>query len=241
MGSSGQEDEVHRIKSLVVVALSCGMLLSACASGWSDRSEIVLTTEAVEETAEPQSAETEETAAETAAPPAQEVKEIKEPERIVIHVCGAVNREGVYTLDAGSRVYEAVSAAGGFAQDADEAYINQAEILADGVRLRIPTKAETEAAAQTAAESQPPVPEVLSGGKDAPKAAAGSGGADGKININTADKETLCRLSGIGESTAAKIIAWRDANGAFSRIEDIMQVSGIKEKLFAKIKDDITV
>ena len=158
---------------------------------------------------------------------------------IVVHVCGAVNREGVYTLDAGSRVYEAVAAAGGFAQGADEAYINQAEILTDGVRLRIPTREETEAAASLTAEAQAPVPDVLVGGAAAQTDTGGMAG--GKININTADAETLCRLPGVGESTAAKIIAWRDANGGFSRIEDIMQVSGIKEKLFAKIKDDITV
>ena len=229
---------MHRIKFWVVLTLSFGMLMSACASGRSDRSEIVLTAEAAEETAESQPSGSDTAADQAEAPPAPAPEPVK-PEVIVVHVCGAVNREGVYTLDAGSRVYEAVAAAGGFAQGADEAYINQAEVLTDGVRLRIPTRAETEAAAEVTAQAQAPVPEVLVGG--APDQADTGGMSGGKININTADAETLCRLSGVGESTAAKIIAWREANGGFSRIEDIMQVSGIKEKLVAKIKDDITV
>ncbi len=229
---------MRKIYFWVVLSLSCGMLLSACASGRSDRSELVLTAEAVEETEEPQSSDAEGPAVQEETSPAHAAAEPEKPQMIVVHVCGAVNREGIYTMDAGSRVYEAVAAAGGFAADADEAYINQAEILTDGIRLRIPTREET-AAEQTAGQVQAAVPEVMTGGT-----APGGGDASaagGKININTADAETLCRLSGVGESTAAKIIAWREANGGFSRIEDIMQVSGIKEKLFNKIKDDITV
>ncbi|MCR5674157.1 MAG: ComEA family DNA-binding protein [Lachnospiraceae bacterium] len=156
---------------------------------------------------------------------------------IVVHVCGAVREPGVYTLDAGSRVCQAVEAAGGFSPDADEACVNQAQILTDGTRLRIPTGEET-AAAANGGEPGAQDPVIVTAG------AAEEGNrtpADGRININTADAETLCRLHGVGESTAAKIIAWRETNGRFRRIEDIMQVSGIKEKLFAKIKDDITV
>ncbi|MCR4763787.1 MAG: ComEA family DNA-binding protein [Lachnospiraceae bacterium] len=159
------------------------------------------------------------------------------PAKVVIHVCGAVNRQGVYTLDEGCRVFEAVEAAGGFSADADEDYINQAQVLADGVRLRIPTREETAAmAAETTAQGVDPAAGI-SGGMET----GGAAGGEGKVNINTADAETLCRLNGVGPSTAAKIIAYREANGRFRAIEDIMQISGIKEKLFAKIRDDISV
>ena len=195
---------------------------------------------------------------------------------IVVHVCGAVNRAGVYTLDAGSRIYEAVRAAGGFAADADEAYINQAQILTDGVRLRIPTTEETHllmaggtgdispSGNGTAGRSEasgalsgstggiavvsggtdPSLGSslaVISGGTDSGSSSAAGGTTDGLVNINTADAETLCTLNGIGPSTAAKIIDYRQSHGTFKRIEDIMQISGIKEKLFAKIRDHITV
>lgn len=161
----------------------------------------------------------------------------KDPD-IVVHVCGAVISPGVYTLAAGSRICQAVEAAGGFAEDADDAYVNQAEVLTDGVRLWIPTREETKAPSGDSVAQMSPLPAVVTG----PEASAnGDKAARGLVNINTADAEALCTLTGVGPSTAAKIISYREANGAFSRIEDIMLVSGIKEKLFAKIRDSITV
>ena len=137
------------------------------------------------------------------------------PAEICVYVCGAVNAPGVYTLPAGSRVYEAVRMAGGLSDEADERAVNQAEVLTDGRQVTIPTKAE-----------------VL-------KEEEGASG--GPVNINTAGVSELMRLSGVGESRAKDIIAYRKEHGAFSVPEDIMKVPGIKEAVFEKIKDDITV
>ena len=137
------------------------------------------------------------------------------PAEICVYVCGAVNAPGVYTLPAGSRVYEAVRMAGGLSDEADERAVNQAEVLTDGRQVTIPTKAE-----------------VLKGEE---------GAAGGPVNINTAGVSELMRLSGVGESRAKDIIAYRKEHGAFSVPEDIMKVPGIKEAVFEKIKDDITV
>lgn len=137
------------------------------------------------------------------------------PAEICVYVCGAVNAPGVYTLPAGSRVYEAVRMAGGLSDEADERAVNQAEVLTDGRQVTIPTKAE-----------------VLK---------EEEGAAGGPVNINTAGVSELMRLSGVGESRAKDIIAYRKEHGAFSVPEDIMKVPGIKEAVFEKIKDDITV
>ncbi len=133
---------------------------------------------------------------------------------IYIYVCGAVEREGVYKLSAGSRVYEAVEMAGGFREDAAKSEVNQAEVLVDAARVYVPTI--TEVAAEETHN-------------------------DGKINLNKATKEELMTLPGVGASRAESIIQYRNENGGFKSIEEIMQISGIKEGLFEKIKDLIKV
>lgn len=162
-----------------------------------------------------------EAAAETAlyAEPAQET--------IFVYVCGAVSRPGVYELDAGARVYEAIACAGGVREDAAEEYVNQAQTVADGERIYIPTDAEAE--------------QGLAGIGGMGSVDADSGNTDGKVNINTASKEELKTLSGIGDAKAESIIAYREANGAFQSIEELMNVEGIKEGVFNKVKDRITV
>lgn len=139
---------------------------------------------------------------------------IKEPDTIYVHVCGAVNKEGVYELPFGSRVYDAIEMAGGFREDAARAELNQAGILEDAMRLYVPTISEME-------ESQSK--------------------QSGKVNINNASKEELMTLPGVGEAKAESIIKYRKEKGTFRKIEDIMQISGIKEGLFEKIKDLITI
>lgn len=167
-----------------------------------------------------------------------------EERTVCVHVCGAVNHAGVYELPAGSRVFEAIEMAGGFTEDADESYVNQAQQLSDGSKLVIPTaeqaRMETEqdgTREQTAASSAEGYG-VTGGQETAPDAASS---ADGKININTATREQLCGIPGIGETRAAAIVAYRQDSGGFKAIEDIMKVSGIKEGTYAKIKDRITV
>ena len=153
---------------------------------------------------------------------------IYEPENtfIVVYVCGAVVKAGVYELAADSRVNDAVLAAGGFAENADETFVNLAAPVSDGTKILIPTKEEVESGT-VAAES---IDNTES-----------TDGGPGLININTASKEELKTLPGIGDGIAGKIIDYREKSGSFKTIEDIMKVSGIKDKLFSKIKDMITV
>lgn len=156
---------------------------------------------------------------------------IPEEKVICVHICGAVVSPGVYEIPQGSRVYEAVMAAGGYRDDADEDYVNQALVLNDSDKLVIPTLADTEAMV------------IPSDGK-VREFGVGSGEPkteSGKVNINTAGVEELCTLSGIGEARAKVIISYRDSNGPFGSIEDIMNVSGIKQASFDRIKNDICV
>jgi len=151
----------------------------------------------------------------------------KEPETVFVHVCGAVVNEGVYELERGSRVIDAVNAAGGFDIEAETSYVNQAAEVSDGLKVRIPFIKEVEAISQTL------TPDNLDSGKDQPK--------DGRININTATVDELCELPGIGAGYAQRIVSYREENGSFKTIEDIKNVKGIKDKLFSQIKDSIVV
>lgn len=174
-----------------------------------------------------------------------------EPHRICIHVCGAVQMPGVYELQAGSRVYEAVQAAGGFAAEADQNYVNQAQELTDGVKLVIPTveeaaKAREGEAIAEAAESAGSKAAAQIGmiGEASFAESSGNGQTEdgtGKININTATEAQLCKIPGIGATRAAAIAAYRESHGAFQKPEDIMKVNGIKEGMYEKIKDSISV
>lgn len=180
---------------------------------------------------------------------------------LYVHVCGAVKAPGVYELPAGSRVYEAVQAAGGFSAEAEQNYVNQAQILADGVKLVIPTveeaaaakgavsvehgKLESDAAAGDKKETALQIGIVGEGdavGKEVSgQADAGNGNQPGRININAATKQELCSIPGVGETRAAAIIAYRESHGSFAKPEDIMKVNGIKEGMYDKIKDSISV
>lgn len=147
-------------------------------------------------------------------------------ESYVVHICGAVKNPGIYILEEGSRIYQAIEQAGGFCEEADQNYLNQADRLVDGMKLYVPTKEE-------AAEGP--------GDWQNANSSSVSYSGDTLININTAGEELLCTLSGVGSTRAKSIIAYREKNGAFQKIEDIMNVNGIKEGLFQKIKDSITV
>jgi competence protein ComEA len=137
---------------------------------------------------------------------------------IFVYVCGAVGQAGVYELDEGSRLYEAIELAGGMNDDADTTYLNMARVLTDGEQVVVYTV--TEALSLKEEEAQAKL---------------------GLVNINTADITELTTISGIGESRAKAIIDYREKNGAFSSIEDIKNVDGIKDGLFSKIKDKITI
>ncbi len=143
---------------------------------------------------------------------------------IVVYITGAVPRPGVYALAQGSRVQDAISAAGGFLADADKTGLNLARALEDGEQLDI---------AYTSGSS-PVIGTPIPAPTEAPSNSE-------LININTASQTELESLPGIGPTTAQKIIAYREANGPFAKIEDIVNVSGIGPGTFEKIKDLITV
>ena len=166
-----------------------------------------------------------------------------EPQTIYVHVCGAVVNPSVYELPAGSRVYEAVQIAGGFTEDADESYVNQAQTLSDGVKLVIPTIEQTQAMVTENSEVDLVGIVGEQGGvqETAASAQGETASSDGKININTASEAELCNIPGIGATRAAAIVAYRQEKGGFSSVEDIMNVSGIKEGTYEKIKDSIKV
>ena len=155
---------------------------------------------------------------------AEEEKQVREMTGIFVYICGAVENPGVYELDSDSRIYQLVELAGGMKKSADMQSVNLAEPLTDGEMVRIPDISESEDNGQIAKADTP----------------AGFSG-DGKVNINTAEKEQLMSLTGIGEAKAEQIIAYRNSNGAFRKIEDIMHVEGIKEGTYEKLKDNITV
>ena len=146
---------------------------------------------------------------------------------IYVDVCGAVVNPGVYCLPENSRIFQAIEEAGGFAPEADENYTNRAGILSDGQQIYIPTREETQ-------ELEQPV-------QIHPETQLSQGAADARVNINTADESQLTTLTGIGATRAQAIIAYRQQHGAFASVEEIMNVQGIKEGTFAKIKDDIVV
>ena len=158
--------------------------------------------------------------------------EVEEPQRYVVHVDGAVGSAGVVELTGTDvRVSDAVDAAGGLAEDADTTSVNLAEPLVDGSKIHIPHEGD---AGETAGD-------LLVSGQASTSGATGSGSPTVLVNINTATSEQLQTLSGVGEATASAIIEEREQNGPFASPEDLMRVSGIGEKKFAKVRDQICV
>ena len=149
---------------------------------------------------------------------------------VYVDIGGAVKQPMLAELPAGSRVEDAIEAAGGLTKKADLSSVNRAQILTDGEKIYIPKKGETAGEAQAAGESP--------GSADALTAAGISGG---KININTADAILLQQLTGVGPVTAQKIVDYREQNGKFKSPEELMNVSGIGEKTFEKMQPDITI
>ena len=147
---------------------------------------------------------------------------------IYVYICGEVINPGVYELSGDSRIYEAVDAAGGFTENAARECVNLASKVSDGMQITIYNREE---AASLQADS------ASVGGNAGKSGTSGSG----LVNLNTATKEELMTLKGIGESKAEDIIRYREKSGGFKKIEDIMKISGIKENGFQKIKDSITV
>ncbi|MCI8889209.1 MAG: hypothetical protein HFG70_14165 [Hungatella sp.] len=197
--------------------------------------------------------------------------------RFYVHICGQVRNPGVYEMEPGSRLFQAVELAGGFTEEAARDYLNMALEVGDGMKITVPSFYQVEnngpgqspGSAPEKGDGQTQDGAAKGRGGQAGGSAFGSAGGNqagagtwepwieapggrtdeagtegassGKVNLNTATKEELMTLRGIGEARAEDIIRYREEQGGFGAIEEIMNVSGIKEAAFQKIKDSITV
>lgn len=165
--------------------------------------------------------------------------ESEKEEKIVVEIKGEVKKPNVYELKNGSRIYELIEEAGGPTDEADLSNINRALYLSDGQCIVIKNINDVESEEANLNESlnaevTNSIPTNSSGDK-------GEKNESSVININTASKETLMTLNGIGESKAQAIIDYRDEIGGFKSVDDITNVSGIGEKTLEKIKDKISI
>ena len=159
----------------------------------------------------------------------------------VVYVCGAVKKEGVYTLPEGSRVSDALKAAGGYAKNAGRGAVNLARRVTDGEKIRFPEEGEEPEESGDDGSGSGAGDGRTGDEGEGPEDGGTDGGADSRININTADAAELTQLPGIGATRAADILAYRSAKGSFSKPEDLMQVPGIKEGIYNKLKDHIRI
>lgn len=240
-----------RIKMVCLLVLV--LVLSGCGSNKQDASslliledestssvegtqiEIELTEEVTEETTDEVTEETTDEVTEMTIAELDANDTIESSAMISVYICGAVYEAGVYELEVGSRVYHVIELAGGMTEDAMETYLNQAQELMDGQKLYVPTKEEVEEGIveATNVETTSSTSNVTSD--------SGEVSSSDKVNINTASLSELMTLSGIGESKAQSIIDYRDSNGLFNNIEDLMLISGIKEATYSQIEGQICV
>lgn len=137
---------------------------------------------------------------------------------VFVYVCGEVGKPGVYELQEGDRVVDAVEAAGGMTGEASDTWLNLAELISDGQKIEVPSREQAEELAKVREEEE-----------------------SGLVNLNTASEEELMTLTGIGEAKAREILNYREEHGGFQKPEELMEIPGIKEGVFLKIKDQITV
>ena len=154
---------------------------------------------------------------------------------VVVHVTGAVTRPGVVVLGVGSRVTDAIDAAGGVAPDADAEQLNLARVLTDGEQIRVPRIGEIL-----------PDPAPQPSGAATPGAGTGSGkpgdgGASGTVNINTASASELEKLPGIGPALAQRIVEYRDSHGPFASVDALTDVPGIGKAKLEGLRGQATV
>lgn len=144
--------------------------------------------------------------------------------KVAVYVCGCVLYPGVYELAEGSRVVDAIQEAGGMSKEANAVYINLARKVSDGEQIYVPAIGEN----------------ILDNSFETPnKGEKDSSG--GKVNINTADESELCTIPGIGKTRAEAILKYREDNGLFKNVDEIMMVPGIGESTFSKIQDYICI
>lgn len=163
----------------------------------------------------------------------EKTEDIDQVAKIIVHVSGAVKQEGIVELEENSRVADAIELAGGVREDAYMKDVNLAELLEDGMKIYIPSKEEV--------ENQKESGNYVGNTNTSNKNTTDKNDLNSKVNINTATKEELDTLPGIGESTANKIINYREENGKFKSIEEIKEVSGMGDSKFEQIKDLIEI
>ena len=150
--------------------------------------------------------------------------EITQEMFLYVYICGAVKHPDVYQLPEGSRIKDVIQKAGGFSENADQIRVNLAEKVEDGQQIYIPKEGEkVESGVLTDSEQE-------SGNQK-----------EAKIDLNTATREQLMTLPGIGASKADAILTYREEHGSFQKIEDLKEISGIKDGVFQKLKDLIIV
>lgn len=164
---------------------------------------------------------------------------------VVCDISGAVKHQGVYRLKNGARLEDLIEKAGGLTKDAQLKAINRSQLLKDQDKIYIPGKGDKMEAAQTANSAAASVPAASTSNSTSAfsfAASASSGPASGDlINLNTATASDLQKLNGIGEKKAEQIIAYRQEKGSFKSIDELKEVSGIGDKTFAAIKDQLTI
>ncbi|MCI1290009.1 MAG: helix-hairpin-helix domain-containing protein [Lactobacillus sp.] len=153
---------------------------------------------------------------------------------VTCDIAGAVKDQGVYTLKKGARMSDLIEAAGGLDQKAALKAINRSVVLRDQDKIYIPYQGEKEA--DTNASTV-----VNSNQSSSANASSATSGETGKVHLNSASKEELQKLTGIGEKKAEQIISYREQKGGFKKIEEITEVSGIGEKTFAGFKDQLAL
>lgn len=154
---------------------------------------------------------------------------------VVVHIDGVVAKPGVYTIvQAKPRIRDVVDLAGGMTEEADSSTINLAAMVEDGSKIHIPKQGETPLVEGSTAVAE-------GDGSASMGVSSQNGSAQGLININTATEQELMSLPGVGKSTAQAIIEDRRTNGVFTTTEDLMRVSGIGSKKFAKLQGKIRV
>lgn len=152
----------------------------------------------------------------SASPPSAAVPQVG----VYVHVAGAVREAGLYRLEVGDRVADAVACAGGFAEDAARDGVNLARPVADGEQIVVPVAGA----------------DVGAGG-----AAPAAGASDGIVDLNTATREQLDTLPRIGPALADRIIAWRDENGRFTSVDDLSSIPGFGDKMIEALRDLVRV
>ena len=145
---------------------------------------------------------------------------------VVVHVLGAVRKPGLVTLAAGSRVQDAIEAAGGLTAKADPGELNLAQAVTDGQQIVVGTKKKPAGEVRTG----PPVAAPVE-----PAPAGRAGGSGQPVDLNTASQAELEELPGVGPVMAGKILAWRTENGRFSRVEELQEIDGVGPKTYAKL------